>query len=75
MKQERYVGQQPNTRGTTVPAVANYLGISEPTVFKAIKSGALRAKKIGKRTVILPLWVDTYLDGRPDVYPDLSKAS
>lgn len=58
-----------NTRifqGTTIADVAATSGLSEPTIYRAIKSGDLRAKKVGRRTVILPEWVTQWLDASPD---------
>jgi excisionase family DNA binding protein len=52
--------------GTTVAAVSQYTGLSKPTIYAEIKRGALRAKKVGKRTVILNEWVDEWLNGLPD---------
>ncbi len=53
-------------RGTTVSDVADFTGLSRPTVYKAIRRCELRAKKVGKRTVILPVWVDEWLNALPD---------
>lgn len=55
-----------NSRGTTVADVAQFAGLSLPTIYKAIKCGDLQAKKVGKRTVILPEWVDQWINSLPD---------
>ncbi len=53
-------------RGTTVTDAANHAGVSRPTIYKAIKDGRLQAKKVGKRSIILPEWVDAWLNDAPD---------
>jgi len=60
---------QKNERGTSVREVAKYLGVSHPTVYKAIANRGLKAKKLGKHTIILPEWVDNFMDNQPDCEP------
>jgi len=48
-----------------VPA-AKYIGISKPTIYRLINRGALQAKKIGGRTVVLRSELDRFLREAPD---------
>ena len=48
---------------------------SRSTIYGAINSGALRAKKRGRSTIILPPWVDEYLASLPDFKTKNEKAA
>jgi excisionase family DNA binding protein len=48
-------------------------GISEDMLDRAIKTGALKAKQLGRRVLILPKDLDAYLESLPDV--ETKKAS
>ena len=48
-------------RPLTVKDVAKYLQISEPTVFRLLKSGELPAAKIGRQWRITRKAIDDYL--------------
>lgn len=41
--------------------------ISEDMLDRAIKTGALKAKQLGRRVIILPKDLDAYLESLPDV--------
>ena len=42
-------------------------GFSPTTIYSEIKKGNLRAKRLGKRTVIPPQYEQEWLDAMPDV--------
>ena len=42
-------------------------GISEDMLDRAIKSGALKAKQLGRRVLIRPADLDAYIESLPDV--------
>jgi excisionase family DNA binding protein len=48
------------------------VGIRRTTLYKEIRSGGLRAVKIGERTVILADDLRRWLNGRPSIIPDQS---
>ena len=50
---------------TVKDLVAGNVG-SRSTVYEALKSGALKAKKRGKSTIILPDDLEEYLQSLPD---------
>ncbi len=45
---------------------AQFLGISRATVYRAMKAGELKAKKLGRRTVIEPSAGQAYIAALPD---------
>jgi excisionase family DNA binding protein len=59
-------------RGTTAPDAAHYAGVSIPAIYSAIKSGDLKSKKMGRRTIILPEWVDAWIESLPDAKETLN---
>ena len=48
---------------------------SRSTIYGAINSGALRAKKRGRSTIFLPSWVDEYIASLPDFKATNEKAA
>ncbi len=52
---------------TVKDLVAGGVG-SRSTVYEALKSGALKAKKRGKSTIILPDYLEEYLQNLPDFH-------
>jgi excisionase family DNA binding protein len=50
-------------------------GIRKTRLYKEIRSGDLRAVKIGGRTVILADDLRRWLNGRPPIIPDQSESS
>jgi excisionase family DNA binding protein len=52
-----------------IPRTANRLNCSEPHVRFLIRSGQLRAKKLGRRVLILKHEIDRYLEDLPDWTP------
>ena len=54
----------------TIAEACAAAGIRRTTLYKEIRSGDLRAVKIGGRTVILVDDLRRWLDGRPPIIPD-----
>ena len=54
----------------TIAEACAVAGIRRTTLYKEIRSGDLRAVKIGGRTVILVDDLRRWLDGRPPIIPD-----
>jgi excisionase family DNA binding protein len=55
------------TRAAYTPdALATAIGVHKSTIFRVIRSGELRAKKLGGRTIIPASEVDRWLDSLPD---------
>lgn len=54
-------------------AASEQSGISEDMLDRAIKSGALKAKQLGRRVLIRPVDLDAYIESLPDV--ETKKAS
>ena len=55
------------TRAAYTPgALAAAIGVHKSTIFRVIRSGELRAKKLGGRTIIPACEVDRWLDSLPD---------
>jgi len=55
------------TRAAYTPgALATAIGVHKCTIFRVIRSGELRAKKLGGRTIIPACEVDRWLDSLPD---------
>jgi excisionase family DNA binding protein len=50
----------------TPDALATAIGVHKSTIFRVIRSGELRAKKLGGRTIIPACEVDRWLDALPD---------
>jgi excisionase family DNA binding protein len=50
----------------TLGALATAIGVHKSTIFRVIRSGELRAKKLGGRTIIPACEVDRWLDSLPD---------
>ena len=51
--------------GRSINAAALRAGVGRSTVYAAINSGALRARKAGRRTLILDIDLKTWLDSLP----------
>ena len=49
-------------------------GIRRTTLYKEIRSGGLRAVKIGGRTIILVDDLRRWLNGRPSIIPERSQS-
>ena len=47
----------------SIPEVCQATGLGKTKLYELIKSGELKAKKIGKRTIILKADLDTFLKG------------
>ena len=52
----------PGFHATDPRAIAYRLGVSVPTIYKAINDGRLKARKLGTRTIILPDHEQEYID-------------
>ena len=50
----------------TPGSLATAIGVHKSTIFRVIRSGELRAKKLGGRTIIPACEVDRWLDSLPD---------
>ena len=48
----------------SVKVAAEQCGLSERTIHAAIKSGRLKAMRVGRRVLIAPKELDNYLHGR-----------
>lgn len=56
-----------DTRAAYTPgALATAIGVHKSTIFRVIRSGRLRAKKLGSRTIIRACEVDRWLHSLPD---------
>jgi len=51
----------------TIDEVSARIGIGRDGVYRAINEGQLRARKFGKRTLILATDLDAFLEALPDV--------
>jgi excisionase family DNA binding protein len=51
--------------GRSVEAAAVHAGCSRTTIYEAIKSGALRARKLGSRTIIVDEDLRNWLQSLP----------
>jgi excisionase family DNA binding protein len=51
--------------GRSINDAALKAGIGRSTIYGAVNSGALKAKKLGRRTLILDADLKTYLDSLP----------
>jgi len=56
-------------RALPIPAVCARTGLGRTTVYAAIKSGALTARKCGRRTLILASDLEAWLSTLPTVRP------
>ena len=55
--------------GHSVDDIIEGYGLCRSTIYKAIGSGTLRARKLGRRTVILDADLRAWLDGLPAIQP------
>ena len=68
----RNLNRNPPERSAIAPTLfspegfAQSLGISRATVYRAMKAGELKAKKLGRRTVIEPSAGQAYIAALPD---------
>ena len=53
----------------SIKGAMTYLGIGRRKLYEALNSGALKARKNGKRTVILKDDADAYLNSLPHYQP------
>ena len=51
------------TRAVTLKKLAEYLGVTLPTLYAESKRGKLIISKIGRRSIILPNHAEQYLQG------------
>lgn len=56
----------------TVAQTAIYLGLSEETIRRAIRSGELKAKPFGRAIRVRRVDAEAYVDDRPDYQPRVS---
>jgi excisionase family DNA binding protein len=53
----------------TIPEASDLAGVSRSAIYEAVSSGALRARKLGRATLILQAdlrsWVETFADYSP----------
>jgi len=49
----------------TITAACRLTGLGRTTIYAALKSGALSARKCGRRTLILAADLETFLDNLP----------
>jgi excisionase family DNA binding protein len=55
------------TKANTIKAITERAGISRATVYRHIKNGTLKARKLGGRTVILEEDFEALLNSLPPV--------
>jgi len=55
-------------RAYSIAQASGALGLCRDSIYKLIRSGALPAKKCGKRTLILVTDLDAYLQSMPSAY-------
>ena len=55
--------------GRSIKSVAERYSISTQTVYREIKRGRLKAKKLGKRTIITEEAEQAWVDSLPDALP------
>lgn len=51
----------------SVAEVVEHTGLCRDTIYRAITSGALTARKLGRRTLILKTELDGYLQSLPQI--------
>lgn len=49
----------------SVPTAAEMTGVSEPTIWRSIRSGDLKSRRLGTRRLILVSDLEDYLKGLP----------
>jgi len=57
----------PGRGALAIDEVSARIGIGRDGVYRAINEGQLRARKFGKRTLILATDLDAFLEALPDV--------
>ena len=57
--------QTPIRRAYSIPEVMCILGLCRDSVYKLIREGRLRARKIGRRTVVLETDIQAFLEELP----------
>lgn len=63
----------PQTLTLTIAEACGIARISRGTVYKNLRSGALRARKLGSKTIILRTDLQTWLEALPLVYEPKAK--
>ena len=58
-----------------MPEAGAALGVSVRTAWKLIASGELKAKKIGRRTIVEPAALADYLASVPPAVPETSRGA
>ncbi|WP_406854674.1 helix-turn-helix domain-containing protein [Alsobacter sp. KACC 23698] len=61
--------------GLSVPDAVRTSGVSRSKLYEALAAGELRAKKYGRRTIILRDELKAWLASFPDLTPSKSKAA
>jgi excisionase family DNA binding protein len=59
-----------NDRLWSLAETANYLGMSKDTITTWVKSGRLKASRIGRYWRIRPQDVERFIDDPPPLHPD-----
>ena len=59
-----------NDRLWSIAEVAHYLGMSKDTVTTWVKSGRLKASRIGRFWRIRPRDLEAFIDAPPPLHPD-----
>jgi excisionase family DNA binding protein len=57
--------------GLSIPRACEVSGLGRTSLYAAVKSGDLPARKVGRRTIILPDDLDSYLKSLPTVAVDV----